>query len=65
MVTANEFLAMYIMEYQNILTEMELFDKNNPDNKDGYNVLIKLAEQIQTRAKAAGFTDLPKLPERK
>jgi hypothetical protein len=65
MATASEYLALYVLEYTSLLSELELFGKEHPDNIDGYNILIKIGEQIQLRASAAGFTKLPPLPPRK
>jgi hypothetical protein len=65
MATSNELLAVYILEYQNILAEIALFGNEHPDNAEGYNVLIKIGEQIRLRAEGAGFTALPPLPKLK
>jgi hypothetical protein len=64
MATANETLEVCILEYQAMLLQIELFKKDNPDNVKGYNALIDVAERIQLRASAAGFTKLPPLPEK-
>jgi hypothetical protein len=65
MATANEYLGIYILEYQSMLSKIENFGIKYPDNKEGYNALIEVAEDIQLRAAGAGFTSLPPLPKRK
>jgi hypothetical protein len=65
MATTTEFLAIYILEYQSILKQIGLFGNKYPDNKEGYNALIEVAEDIRQRAAGAGYTELPPLPERK
>jgi hypothetical protein len=58
-------VAILILEYQAILPKIGVFGLKHPDNIEGYNVLIDVAEDIQLRAQAAGFTELPPLPKRK
>jgi hypothetical protein len=48
-----------------MLTEIELFDLQNPDEIKGHNVLVKLADEYRQLAKVFDYTELPPLPEKK
>jgi hypothetical protein len=65
MATANEILSLYVSQYYKMLTEIELFDMNAPDEIKGHNVLVKIASEYRSQASAAGYTELPPLPARK
>jgi hypothetical protein len=65
MATTSEYLAIYILEYQSMLKQIENFGLKYPDIKEGYNALIDVAEDIRERAAGAGYTELSPLPERK
>jgi hypothetical protein len=65
MATEYELRNVYILEYQSILKQIELFGLKYPDNKDGYNSLIDVAEDIKQRAENAGCQSLTPLPTRK
>ncbi|MDR0986568.1 MAG: hypothetical protein LBL98_02575 [Ruminococcus sp.] len=65
MATANEILSLYVSQYYKMLTEIELFDKNAPDEINGHNVLVKIANEYRSQASIAGYTELPPLPEKK
>jgi hypothetical protein len=47
--TDSYLVTTLLMEYQMALTDIELFEKMYPDNKDGYNYLIKVAERFRER----------------
>ncbi|MDR0903569.1 MAG: hypothetical protein LBM59_02940 [Ruminococcus sp.] len=65
MATANEILSLYISQYYRMLTEIDLYDRDNPDSIAGHNVLVKIAGEYRSQASAAGYTELPPLPEKK
>jgi hypothetical protein len=65
MATEHELAAQYLTLYLELLTEIELFDERNPDNKEGHNVLVKLASNTRKKALSVGYKDLDPLPAKK
>jgi hypothetical protein len=65
MATDHELQLTYVIQYQEALTDLKMFDLQFPDNKDGYNALIDIAKRYYERASAIGMTALAPLPAKK
>jgi hypothetical protein len=65
MATDHELQLTYVIQYQEALTDLKMFDLQFPDNKDGYNALIDIAQRHYERASATGMTALAPLPPKK
>jgi hypothetical protein len=53
------------MQYQEYRSALEDFDSQYPEEKAGYNAILKITRRAYQRAKAVGVAELDPLPEKK
>jgi hypothetical protein len=61
-----DLINQNLIIYQEALTDIEIFDLKYPDNKDGHNVLVEIANRKFQRLRAVSnrlnFLELDPLP---
>jgi hypothetical protein len=62
-----ELKLTYLIQYQDCLGALKLFDMEHPDEIAGHNALVKYSRKIRTRAIVAGVSEfhLDPLPKEK
>jgi hypothetical protein len=64
-----DLINQNLIIYQEALTDIEIFDLKYPDNKDGHNALVKIAERKYQRLRAVSdklyFLELVPVPPKK
>jgi hypothetical protein len=65
MASGNEMILSLMNDYTILLVRIENFGLKYPDNIDGYNYLIDIANEKLAMAQGLGVTTLPPLPAKK
>jgi hypothetical protein len=65
MATEYELRNTYVIQYQEALQDLKMFDLQFPDNTDGHNALVDIAKRAYERAMAVGMDTLAPLPPKK